>query len=165
MFISQQILQRWRCLCVHTLKIKVLHRVFSSGRNHQRHSWTPPPRSWKLSAAWSWGTEEMKQFRRRNQEPREEEWTGLLHHGLPCYYRHPPAWWRDETAPDKVAPPPPSHQAPNVWITPSCFLLMNGEETQLKNKAERCDADSSAGCRSQRCQTDHTAVVKHPNGH
>lgn len=40
----------------------------------------------------------------------------------------------------KVAsPPPPFAHFKNVWITRSCFLLVNGEETQLKNEAERCD--------------------------
>lgn len=160
MFTSQQILQRRRFLCVHTLNIKVLRGVFSSGRNHQRHSWTPPLRSLKLSAARSWGSQEMKQFRHRNQEPMEGggDWAGPSRTPvlLPSHSCVMKRW--DSARQSWHHPPPPSHQAPNVWITHSCFLLMNGEETQLKNKAER-------SCRSQRCQTDHTAAVKHPNGH
>lgn len=34
------IIQRWRFLCVPTLKIKVLRWVFLTRRNHQRCSWT-----------------------------------------------------------------------------------------------------------------------------
>lgn len=73
--ISPQILQRWRFLCVPTLKIEVLHWVFSSRHNHQRHSWTCSSfKLWRLtlthwSAARSWGTEKIVElFRYRNQD-------------------------------------------------------------------------------------------------
>lgn len=105
-------------------------------------------RSLKLSAARSRGTEEMKLFRHRNQEPEKPgDWAGpsripvlLPSHSCVSF---PWAWMRDEVMTEwetPVAPRlPPPHHAPNVWITRSFFLLMNGEETQLKKKAERCD--------------------------
>lgn len=62
-FISQQILQRWRFLRVRPLKLK----VFSSGRNHQRHRWTPPLAEVARKLSYS-GTEIKNQ---RNQESTE----------------------------------------------------------------------------------------------
>lgn len=90
----------------------------------------------KLSAARSRGSEEIKLFRHRNQEPTE---PGVDRAGpSPCYYGHARAmkWWDGA----RLSWHRGFHLlTPKVWITHPCFLLMNGEETQLKNKAERCD--------------------------